>query len=136
MKKQLLLGLVLIQISSNAFPFCLRSPEGREECTPEPVTVLPAKKARDIIMNTVYKKHEKAIDWWVTEINKKIIHESDFPSASVTVDITAASDEVQRYLQMAYEREGYTAQIMGNHWRHHPYYDKNVEPHYYLGLSW
>jgi hypothetical protein len=136
MIKRLLVVLALVQISVQAFAICIEDLKGDWVCTPQLNILFPAKEARDIIMNTIYRQHSTAIDWWVKEINTKIKQESKRQSASTLINVTAASNEVQEYLTMAYEREGYNSELMPDWDRKQSHENPPKFTRMYLGLSW
>jgi hypothetical protein len=93
---------------------------------------LPAREARNTITQTIYHKHKTAIDWWVKYINKRIDVESNNENASVSIDVTKASIDVQAYLEMVYVGAGYDVRLMQT-WNSALRVPENP---IYLGLSW
>ena len=134
--KRLIIGSILIQMSSNALASTIYSSIQRVSNN-EIVTVLPAKEARDTFMQAIYVKHQEAIDYWVKTINAEVLNESTDINASTLVDITTASLEVQEYLEMAYVRAGYcSVKLIPDYDRTKPAENPPVITKMYLGLSW
>jgi len=132
MIKQFAIAVALVQLSVQAFAICIYNADYKLVCTHEASVVLPAKDARNILMNHMYQQHVEAIDWWLKEINSRIEKESRHLNASTRINVTAASGEVQEYLALTYEDEGYHSELT-------PGWDmkkKMPDGRTYLSLSW
>lgn len=135
MIKQLLIVLVLVQMSGQAFSICVDGLDNKPLCTVISPVVLPAEEARNTIMTTIYLKHRVTIDWWVEMINAKVLKESRNQSASTLIDVSSASQEVQSYLVLEYERVGYHSELMRDY-RDKLFRNPPESSRMYLGLSW
>lgn len=104
---------------------------------PTPWPIVSAKDARQEISDIAYKAHAEAIDWWIQYINSRVLTESHNQNATVTIDVTVASMEVQCYLAGEYEREGYHSELIPG-WTGYDEHHRGGHPDgkTYLGLSW